>query len=136
MALRLILCAMTEQRHCPCPGQLLQKPQREFLAVILDLLVPPIDLARFTQFLQITAAVFPPRYLTCQDGISQLLAWPKVCHPDVVTITGEAPAAPACRQNPQTILRWLDFRVNRLGLEHEIAVLSPGPPGISDPVET
>jgi hypothetical protein len=119
MAMLFILGAMAKQRNGSGFGQVLEKPQGEFLAVILDPLIPAIDRARLAQLCQITAAVFRPGYLTREDCISQLLARPEVCHPNVETIAGQSPAAPARRQDPKTILLRFDFGVNGLGFEHQ-----------------
>jgi len=43
MTMRLVFSAMAQQRHCLTPGEVLQEPQGEFLAVILDSLIPAID---------------------------------------------------------------------------------------------
>ena len=47
MAMRLVFCAMTQQRDCAALGQLLQKAQRELLPMVFDRFVLPIDSAAF-----------------------------------------------------------------------------------------
>jgi hypothetical protein len=133
MAMLLLLGAMAKQRNGSGFGQVLEKPQGEFLAVILDPLIPPIDPARLAQLGQITAAVFLPGYLPCEDRISQLLARAEVCHPNVETIAGQPPAPPARRQDPKTILSRFDFGVNGLGFEHQFpSVLAHDPDSAPD----
>lgn len=120
MALLLVLGAMTKQRHGSSLRQMLEKSQREFLAVIFYSFVPAIDPARLSQFIQITTAIFLPGNLARQNCVSQFFTGTEVRHPDIETIAGQAAPPPAGRQNPQSILPWLDFSVNRLGFEHPV----------------
>jgi hypothetical protein len=115
MLLRFV--AMTQERHGPFTGQVLKQAQSELLSVVLYSFVPPIDFAGLVKFLQITAAILRPANLAAKNGVTQLLAWTEVCHPDIEALPRKTPPAASRCQNAQTILRF-DSSVNGLGFEH------------------
>jgi hypothetical protein len=79
---RLIFVAVTHQRDVSMPPELLNQPQSELLAVILDVLVAFVEAnAALKEFTPIAAREICP---TLTTGPEQLFAWPKVCHPLVI----------------------------------------------------
>ncbi len=60
MAMHLIFSAMTEESHRLVGREMLQKPQRKLLPVILDILVAGINPSPFPQFLHVATAILRP----------------------------------------------------------------------------
>ena len=114
----LLLGAMAQQRHGPVPGEMLEETQGEFLAVIFNSLVTAVDRAAQAQFLAIAFAEFRPGDLARQQFIPELLAWPEVCHPNIVSVSWQSPAQAARRENSETVLGRIDFGMDGLCFEH------------------
>ena len=119
VTMRLFFRAMAEQRHGLIFGEMLQEPQREFLPVILDSLVPAINRPAFPQFAAITAAEFRPGNFGGLKFFSQSLARSQVGHPNVKPVRRQTPPAPTRRENPQAVFPRFDLRVNAFGFEHD-----------------
>jgi hypothetical protein len=111
---------VTEQGHSLFLGQMLEQPEGELLAVVLDSLVARVHTADLHEFLYIAAAVIAPGNLARQNRIPELLTWAKVRHPDIEPIRGQT-AAPATRRQDSEAVAGFDWTVNRLGLKHGFA---------------
>jgi hypothetical protein len=107
--MRFVFGAMAEQRYRLILGEILQETQGEFLAVILDYLVAEIDRPALAQFPAISSAEFRPRDFPRQQVVPQLLARPKVCHPNIISVFRQPSAPAACRENSQTVFPRIDF---------------------------
>src|SRR5207302_1875887 len=119
MTMRLVFGAMAEQRHGLIFGQMLKKPQCEFLPVILDSLVAAINRPAFPQFATIAAAESRPRDFAGLKFLSQALARSQVGHPNVKPVHRQTPPAPTGRENPQAVFSRFDLRANAFGFEHD-----------------
>lgn len=84
MAVRLILGAMTQERHVLFPGEMLDEPKRKFLAVILDGWIRAIERLRLKQLDAIAPREFRPGKPPRQKATDQPLARTQVRHPNVV----------------------------------------------------
>jgi hypothetical protein len=118
MAMRLVFSAMAEQGHRLILGEMLQEAQGEFLAVILDSLISPIERAAFAHFLAVSIAEFGPGDCACKKFAPELLTRTQICHPNIETVVRQTPAAASRRENSETVLPRLDLAMNRLRLEH------------------
>jgi hypothetical protein len=117
MTMLLLFRAMTKERDCLLPRQMLEEAQRKLLAVVLDSFVASIHTAGFHELREVAAAVFFPRNFSAKNRVAKLLAWTQVCHPHIEAIGRQTASSPAGRQNPQTIARF-DFSMDRLRMEH------------------
>jgi len=119
MAILLILIAMTHQRDIAATSQLLNQPQSELLAVILDLLVGAIEAnAAVKQLSAVTPAKFGPTDLVEPKQVEQLFARPKIRHPLVIPRFLKTPPAYTRRQDPQPIVFSVNRRVNGFRSNH------------------
>ena len=118
--MRFVLGAMAQQRHSLALGKMLQEAQGKFLAVVFNSLIALIDRSVFAQFLAIPIAELRPADFSGNEFIPELLAWPQVGHPDIVTILWDAAAQAARRENAKAVLAPLDLGMNGLGFEHEM----------------
>ena len=86
MTVRLIVGTVTHQSDITTTSELLDQPQRELLAVILDSLVGLIE--RITTTAELTT-ILPrkacPSDLALLKGREQPMTWTKVGHPHVIT---------------------------------------------------
>ena len=107
----LLFRAMTQQSDRVGLGQLLEQAQREFLAVILDRSIFPVNRPTFEEFLAITSTEPAPADLAGLYRPQQLLARTEVRHPDIISGRGHAAPTKPRGQNAQSILA----RFNRRG---------------------
>jgi hypothetical protein len=114
--------AVAEQRHRLGFRKMLQEPQSEFLAVILDSLIAEIDRPAFTQFPAISVGVSAPREFPRQKFVSKALARAEIRHPNVVSVFRQAPASATRYKDSQTVLMRIDFGVNGLCFEHGLGL--------------
>src|SRR5262245_49048869 len=93
MTLLLVLGAVAEQRHVAAPCQLLDQPQRELLAVVLDGGVVAIDCAVGAKLASIPPDELRPGHLATQHRFQEPFAWTEGWHPHVVARGAHATAA-------------------------------------------
>jgi len=103
VAMFLLFGAMAEQSDRSRPSKMLQEAQGEFLAVIANGAVSPVDRSRLEQFLAISPAELLPGNLFRQERPQQRLARADIRHPDVVSVLWQSATAKACGQHAQAI---------------------------------
>ena len=108
--MRLVLGAMAHQSHRAALGELLEKPQREFLPMVLDGLVSPVYGSALEKFFPVAKTERAPTDPAGKELLQQLLARPEICHPDVVSGCGHAATPKSRGQDSQSILLRLDGR--------------------------
>src|SRR5581483_10642761 len=86
VTVRLVLGAMAKKRHIAGASERLQKPQREFLTMVLDGAVARVHATAFGALLAIAAGKLGPIGLAGQNIMQKLLARTEIGHPDVVAV--------------------------------------------------
>ena len=102
--MRFIFGAMAQQRYGGALAQSLQKPEREFLAVIFDGWVASIDRVGFAQFFQVTTTELAPADQARLEFSQQLFARAEVRHPDMISRGGHAATTKPGYQDAQPVL--------------------------------
>ena len=103
VAMRFLFRAMAQQRHGRPFAQRLQKPEREFLAVIFDGCVASIHRVAFAQFFQVTTTELTPADRPRLEFSQQPFARAEVRHPDMISRRGHAPASKPGDQDAQPV---------------------------------
>jgi len=110
--------AVAQQRHRLGFRKMLQEPQSEFLAVILDSLIVEIDRPAFPQFPAISAGIGAPCEFPRQKFVPKALARAEIRHPNVVSVFRQAPASATRYEDSQTVLMRIAFSMDGLCFEH------------------
>ena len=120
MAVWLIFGAMAHHRHGSAFGQLLEQTEGEFLAVIFDGAIAAVNGATFKQFVPVTTSELGPGNLSIQHRAQQSFAGTKVGHPNIVAGGGQATAAKAGGQNPESIFGRFHGAEDGFGFDHRV----------------
>jgi hypothetical protein len=118
VAVKLILVAVTEQRHRPAFAKRLEKPQGELLAVVFDCRISLIDGSALAQLVAITAAEYGPSNFARLEFFEQGFAPTEIRHPNSVACLGQATASKARRQNSQSVFVPINRRMDAFGSDH------------------
>jgi hypothetical protein len=98
MTMRDILVAMAHQSHVSTPSQLLQKPQRKFLPMILNKLIRLVESSTtLKQLTPIPPSKIRPSNPAGLKRVQQGLAGAQICHPLVIPRFWKTSTAKSCR---------------------------------------
>jgi len=114
MTAQFALGALAEQRHVLPPRQFLDQAQREFLAMVLDRLIPGVKILGKEKLLLVSADIFLPANLAGLPLSQQGLARTQAGHPDVITTFRNTTAAKPAGQDAEAVAG-LNRRMDRFG---------------------
>src|SRR5262245_2923217 len=110
VALRCLFGTMAEQRNVAGSTERLQKPQREFLPVVLDGAVARIDAAALGEFRAVAAAELGPGDVSGLEFPEQAFARAEIGHPHVVAARRQSTPAQPRRKDAQAVVAAIDWR--------------------------